>query len=405
MKAYTQKLDSVIGSDDFDRVRWKNVYSYQAETEVPQGGFISETCYNWEDETWVPTVRTEMFRDGANDHDDFYSWNENEWEIQTRVNYVYLDCNGQQLLEDVITERWNDSVWLLVKRSNYLYDNQCHPVLNMIYNGLDEEGNWVESAKYENTYNENGQLTCQLYSTIRNGVWRESMKDTLMYENGLCVSLLNRRKGNGPGGGSWRDSGKYEFEYQDGELVSETYYSGGWGWMVTELTLDSRTHYQFDAFGNEVMKTASVYNEQDWVVRDSYENSFDNTVSAASVLGLASVWETILNKGMSYVLDMEMPLYGKWLTCAISSSNLDTQFSLYCSGFEQVDEYQETGFAAFGKGGAVVVQSLHPCQITVYDLLGRVVASQSQVTESEFHLAPGLYLVDNGASVVKAVVR
>jgi hypothetical protein len=45
-----------------------------------------------------------------------------------------------------------------------------------------------------------------------------------------------------------------------------------------------------------------------------------------------------------------------------------------------------------------------PSDIVVYDLLGRVVASEKNTLQASFSLNPGIYVVANGNSTVKAVV-
>ena len=45
---YTQKLDSVVGSDDFDWSRWKKVFTYNVEDAV-----IQDDTYSWENGVWT----------------------------------------------------------------------------------------------------------------------------------------------------------------------------------------------------------------------------------------------------------------------------------------------------------------------------------------------------------------
>lgn len=392
---YTLKLDSVVGSDNFDWTRWKDCYTYQGDT-------IVEISYEWQNQTWVPTVMSET----SDDQVKGYRWTEEGWEPYTTVSYQYLDCSGQQLLESMTTTRLVDSVWEPYIKSDYEYDENCNLLFNINYNGVNASGEWRENSKYEYAYNENGQLETMLYSTIREGSWRESQKVSYTYnEQGQCTSLLTQRKGGwGPNANSWMDSYRYDFEYENGELVSELYYVAI-GWFGGEMSLDSKSEYAFDINGNEKMKTASIFNEVDWIVRDTYENTFDVSVEASSILGLAPVWSSMLGTGMGFVLDIEMPLFNKWRSCSIVSNNLDTQFELYYSGFADVEEHFETGIVVCSRQGGLVVELDQPADVTVYDLLGRVVASKSQISHGEFYLTPGLYIVGNGTSMVKAVVR
>ena len=397
---YTLKLDSVVGSDNFDWTRWKNVYTYNEEAEQPNDDKMVETNYEWRDQAWVPTYLSEINGDSTLHH----RWNDEGWEPYYREVYQYTECNGNRLVESVTREQF-DSVWMASMRYTYEYDDNCNVLLTMIYDRLDSAGEWMAGGKYEYNYDEQGGLVSSVYYSVRDGNWNATQKDTLTYdEQHQCISLLSQRKGGwGPFANQWMNDYRYDFEYEDGKLLSETYYVGGW--FGSGMSMDSKSEYQFDANGNEVMKVASIYNEVDWIVRDVYENQFDLSVDAASILGLASIWESTLNRGMGFVLGMEMPLNNKWQSCSIASANLDTEFTLYYSGFANVGEYQEAAFQVCSGAGCLTVESAEPADVTVYDLLGRRVAFQKNAIHCEFQLNAGLYLVGNGTSFVKAVVR
>lgn len=396
---FHQKLDSVIGSDNFDWTRWKNCYTYQGDT-------VTEISYEWQNQTWIPTVMSETFADQVMG----YQWTDEGWRHYTSVTYQYMECGGQRLMESMTTQLLVDSIWKDYNKSAYEYDEQCNLLLNMNYSGVDESGEWIPASRYVYDYDSVGALTSCVYSTVRDGSWRESQKKIYSYNGqGQCESVLVQTKGGwGPFANSWMDSYRYDFEYEDGALASELYYaSSGFGWFGggSEMTLDSKSEYFFDANGNEERKTASIYNEQDWVVRDVYENSFDLSVNADEVLGMTPVWQNTLGRGMGFVLGDEMPLNNKWLSCTIVSSALDTHFDLYYSGFAAVGEHQETGMRAYARQGGFVVELDQPANITVYDLMGRVVASRAQTMQCEFSMAPGLYIVGNGTAMLKVVVR
>ena len=139
-------------------------------------------------------------------------------------------------------------------------------------------------------------------------------------------------------------------------------------------------------------------------MRDTYDNAFDASVPADEVLGLATVWEATLSKGMGYVLGTQVPLASKWTSCSIASTNLDTEFRLYCSGFASVDDTPQPSFRVYATSGHLMVESPEPCDITVYDLTGRLVASRRQITQCDMSLTPGLYFVGNGTQFEKVII-
>lgn len=399
MTAYTHKLDSVIGSDDFDMTRWKNIYSYSEQGKT-------ELYFLLQNAEWQPSLLTEWVYNETQDSAYISRWNGEDWEKYERVNYQYLLIGGEKLLQEMTVEDFADTAWVGARHSVYEYDEQQHLVLNINYNGLDSEGEWKGSTKTANTYNENGLLVKKLMYSYRMGNWNESTKDTLVYDaNQHCLYMNSQRKfGFGPGGNSWRDVSRYEFDYAaDGSIASETLYSAGW--FSTEMSLDSKTEYEFDSHGNLARKTVNIFNGENWVVRDLYENRYDYTLEASAMQGMSPVWESAVGKGLGNALDPSLPLYNQWLSCSIVSTYLDTQFDLYYSGMASVEEEAPVLMKAYSCQGQLVVENESAADVVVYDLCGRVVASQAQTFKSVFHLTPGVYLVRCGDNVVKALVR
>lgn len=368
---YTQKLDSVVGSDDFDWSRWKKVFTYYVEDAV-----IQDDTYSWENGVWTLS--------GGN----VYQYSSDFKQI---LGAMALDLDDTELKRASLTE--------------YTYDDLNHLTLVMNYAAGDTS--WVENSKYVYHYNEEGLLDTLMYSTIRNGNWRESERRLYAYnESQQCVELRVQGKGGwGPSANQWRDSYRYEFEYEDGVLVSELYYVPV-GWFGSEMALDSKISYEFDAQGNLLKKTASVTNDsKDWIVRDVYENHYDLTVEASTIMGLEPFWKVMCGTGMDFASGAVMPLYNQWTSCSIVSASLDTEFTLYCSGFESVAEEQVTPMKAYADHGRLVVMNDQPADVVVYDLLGRVVASRKQVQQCEFGLNTGLYIVNSGNARVKVMVK
>ena len=410
MTSYSQKLDSVIGADNFDWTRWKNEYTYSTialedGTSCYDNRNRTEVHFVWDDQNWLPELKSEYVVDGTDEKVQFFRWNGEDWEDDSKVSYHYSMLDGDLLLCDVETEGWIDTLWGKVSLSVYEYDDQHRMIRNVFYRLQDEEGEWIPESKTECNYNAEGELVSRVSSTCRNGEWRERSIDSLSY-NGehRCTLLRSFSKGGfGPGANQWRLGSKYVFAYTDGQLESETYYSAGW--FGTEMSLQNKTGYQYDVRGNLVGKTASIFNGVDWIVRDEYENRFESTVDASLVLGFTPLWSSTLESGMGYVLDPAIPVYNQWLSCNIVSSMIDTQFALYYSGFAAVNEYPSVALNAYGAQGRLVVESAAPADVVVYDLLGRVAASCSQVLRAEFSLKPGLYFVSNGSKVLKTMVR
>ena len=396
---YTMKLDSVIGADDFDRTRWKEVYTYgdQAKTEIR---------YQWENNAWIPMLKTEWTYGDTLEEAAVHQWNGETWGDYQRIQHRYLLSGEERLLLETTTEQLKYAGWEGVSHSTFEYDSLLRPVLNVNYRGIDDDGNWMGSSKIASAYNDAGLLDNRIYQTYRNGTWRDSQKDEYVYNaEGVCTELhISVKGGWGPGANQWREAEKYEFSYaDDGRIASELYYSAGW--FSPDMALESRTDYTYDANGNLLLKTVSVFNETDWIVRDVYENTFDASVTANKVLGLDKAWETAIGEGLGSLAEVEMPLHNLWTHCVIASQYYDTEFALYCSGFEAVEEQQDITLKAYAAQGCLRIESQEPTDIMVYDLTGRMVAARSMTTTCSFDLTPGLYLVRGGNNVVKVMVR
>lgn len=371
---YTQKLDSIIGSNDFGWTTFKKVFVYDTDNAV-----IQTLNLNWEDGAWKVTGGTVS------------QYSPDFLQIQATITMVPVD---RELIRNSMT--------------TYEYDELNR--LTLVMNYMVGDTSWVENSKYEYHYNTEGLLDTCLYSTIRNGNWRESEQSIYTYnDDQQCVSLLAQRKGGwGPFANSWMDSYRYDLEYENGELVSELYYTGGGGWFGGgEMVLDSKIEYEFDANGNLLSKTASITNDgKDWIVRDVYENQYNSSIEASAILGMEAYWNMFLKSGMGYASGVPMPLKNGWKSCSIISTTLDTEFTLYCSGFAQVNEQpQEETLRAYSVDGRLVIESQRLSNLTVYDLLGRTVAQRNQVEQCEFNLTPGLYIVSDGNTRMKVIVK
>ena len=371
---YTQKLDSIIGSNDFGWTTFKKVFVYDTDNAV-----IQTLNLNWEDGAWKVTGGTVS------------QYSPDFLQIQATITMVPVD---RELIRNSMT--------------TYEYDELNR--LTLVMNYMVGDTSWVENSKYEYHYNADGLLDTCLYSTIRNGNWRESERSIYSYnDDQQCVSLLAQRKGGwGPFANNWMDSYRYDLVYENGELVSELYYTGGGGWFGGgEMVLDSKIEYEFDANGNLINKTASINNDgKEWIVRDVFENQYNTSIEASAILGMEAYWNMFLKSGMGYASGVPMPLKNGWKSCSVISSNLDTEFTLFCSGFAQVNEQpQEETFRAYSVDGRLVVENLEPADVMVYDMLGRVVASKNQTLQCEFNLTPGLYIVNNGKTRMKVIVK
>ena len=387
---FDARLDSVVGTNDFDWTKWKNIYTYNEN-----GQWATETTYEFRDNVWVPTEKGEFaYNDfGKTIQELYFKHNEGEWNQYYKVETYY---NADNQIDSIVNSNWNEGAWVGASKSEYTYLNGLVSLL-MSYRNTD--GAWTESSKYEYTYNNENQLVFRLYSTIRNGNWRESSRDTLCYENGLLSSFAEQIRSMGWGGSTWRDSYRYEYTYDNGLLSNETYYSTGMGGSA--MSLKNKSDYTYDAAGDLTCKTTSIFNETDWIVRDEYKNTFDPQHQANAMMGAEALWQNFTY--FQNVLGEKMPIHDRWLSSSIISTSADTQFDIYYSDMAGVTENQQDANITVSEN-QVTIATEKPADIVVYDVLGHMIA-QKHDDNYTIILKSGLYLVKIGNKVSKVVVK
>ena len=386
---FTARLDSVVGSDDFDWTQWKSEYTYTND-----GLWNTEIYSVLEDNQWQPSNKTEFSYDanGNLKRELHFKWDQEDWSPYYNLEN-YISATG--LIDSVITSRF-DSVWRNETRRVYTYDGEN--ITELLISRFNNE-QWENNSKYEYVYNSDGQMTSETYSTIRNGQWRLSSKDSLRYENGHCTELLIYMRTMW-GGNNWMLRGKTTFEYDGNRVVSQTNYSAGWG--GGDMSFDGKTEFHYNSNGEMVSKTTSIYNESEWIVRDEYTNRFDTEKKAVEMMGGEAYW----NLNSSYFtsdLGEALPITYRWLNAKVVSSMTDTQFTLYYSDMLDIEE-NSSDIKVYASHGVLTIESPLPTDITVFDLLGRSVAKESQKTHCTMSLKPGLYVVKTGSATVKVVM-
>ena len=347
-----------------------------------------------ENNQWQPSDKSEFSYDenGNLTGEMHFKWDNEEWIPYFNLQN-YFGATG--LTDSVITSRF-DSVWRNETRRVYTYDGEN--ITELMISRFNNE-QWENNSKYEYVYNSDGQMTSETYSTIRNGQWRLSSKDSLCYENGHCAELLIYMRSMW-GGNNWMLRGKTTFEYDGDRVISQTNYSAGWG--GGEMSFDGKTEFHYNSNGEMVSKTTSIYNESEWIVRDEYANRFDTEKKAVEMMGGEAYW----NLNSSYFtsdLGEVLPITYRWLDAKVVSSLNDTQFALYYSDMLDIEE-NNSGIKVYATNGSLTVESSIPTDIVVYDLLGRNVAKECQKTHCSISLKPGLYVVKTGNATVKVVL-
>ena len=298
---------------------------------------------------------------------------------------------------------WSNGAWEYQYLDVYEYDDQNRLIQSSEYEPGNTPGEWNLFYKTTVEYNEFGKPVRNVTSVA---FWGNNLMDyamdSLIYDEAQqCISYRLYYRSFW-GGGGWGLSEMYDNTYENGRIATTTLYDCE---NSSEPQLEDFSEFFYDEQGNLVKKTVKVFNGDEWIDRDIIENAFDQTIDASSIRGLDAFWGTMVSKGM-YNMVTSTPIFSQWLSCSMSSTSYDTRFTVYCSSLDAaVEEYQEDGFKAYTNNGTLVVENAKPADVTVYDLLGRVIANKTQEQRCSFDLRPGLYLVGNGTRVIKAVVK
>ena len=386
---FTARLDSVIGSDDFDWTQWKSEYTY-----TDDGLWNTEIYSLLENNRWMLSDKCEFSYDenGNTTRELHFKWDNEGWLPYYNMENYY---GATGLTDSIITARF-DSIWYNESRMVYTYEGEN--ITELMISRFDN-GEWKDNSKYEYAYNDDGQLTSEIYSTIRNGQWRLSSKDSLRYENGHCIERLIYMRTMW-GGNGWILRGKTTFEYDGNHISQQASYSAGWG--GGDMSFDGKTEFHYDSNGDLVSKTTSIYNESEWIVRDEYANRFDTEKKAVDMMGGKAYWDMNSDYFKSD-LGETLPITYRWLDAKVVSSMADTQFTIYYSDMQDIEE-NNSELKVYAINGTLTVESPTQTDIVVYDLLGRSLAKETHTTSCHFSLKPGLYVVKAGSATVKIVM-
>ena len=136
---FTARLDSVVGSDDFDWTQWKSEYTYTNE-----GLWNTEIYSLLENDRWMPSDKCEFSYDenGNTTRELHFKWDEENWTPYYNMEN-YFGATG--LTDSIITSRF-DSVWSNETKMVYTYEGENITELMISYFNNEE---WQENSKYE----------------------------------------------------------------------------------------------------------------------------------------------------------------------------------------------------------------------------------------------------------------
>ena len=208
-------------------------YEYLFDADGKKIGYLS---YALNDGEWTLQSKTEYTFDdnGYVTGGISYTPTDGEWVVTSKFEDAF-DANGRLIAN--VEYILSDGEWTGSSKNEYAYDDHGNPTYAAWSTGTD--GKWTIGAahKYENTYDANGLLTDMIYSYyVFGGKWVIDSKSIYNYDaNDNMICQIDYAWKNG----EWVESHKYESTYdEDGNLTryeSFVYTYNGWNSSRTEL--------------------------------------------------------------------------------------------------------------------------------------------------------------------------
>lgn len=349
---------------------WKNYNKTEYAYDI-HNNLISEVFYQWYsyDQDWWEKERTTYSYDVNNNLICVIVYNG----ATEKTEYTYNEAN--LLVLSVCTRFGSGNFWENEFKSEYEYDQNDSLVMEVHYYGdsYNYEQEWHPNSKMEYVRNNAGYITCETESRT------QSLSDDSLYYERRCL---------------------YDYDNLN-RLICTT--DLDWRSSVNDFVYDGKLVTEFDANGNVENCIYYEYEDGEWYEDEGFRNTFDLTADAAYIMGLPLIYDEVFGGMSSFEKN---PVRNKWLSCRYNyGDSEDILITLYYSDYYAVNENESSSLKVYSKDGTLIIENDVVADIQVFDMLGRIVAQQSQVTQCQFHLKPGVYVVKAENASVKAVVK
>lgn len=191
-----------------------------------------------------------------------------------KYTYTY-DNDGNMTVE--LYEEFYAGELSWAEKYLYTYDDNGY-LITEIYQDM-EEGNWVNSERYTLTYDAMGRIQSELYEEFYNDNWEQQYYAIYTWENGNIIELLEQEWD----GSSWIDIFKISASYDNDDnmlqILFSTYEDDAW--LVEEIM-----SWTYDENGNELTalmqssdETGTLQNSmREYMSYDSNNNLVDYVI-------------------------------------------------------------------------------------------------------------------------------
>ncbi len=225
-------------------------------------------------------------------------WDNGAWINSNLTSYTY----SGDLLQSIIYQGWSEGAWANLNKSVYTYDANGYTATMMyqLWNGsaweniyellftVDVQGNtteiiqqsliegqWVKSSKTVYTYQDGKVMTTTFYSWLAPD-WVSYYRITNTYSGGNLISSLGESYSNG----TWQTTGKDTYTYDASNNNTQHLFSLWINESGTWLDVH-RTTYNYDASGNDIYGLFENNYSGAWENNGRYNSTFnsDNLIS------------------------------------------------------------------------------------------------------------------------------
>jgi hypothetical protein len=197
------------------------------------------------------------------------------WVFSGKEQSTYNSDNKTTAYLSYVWDTVNSS-WNVASKEEYAYDASSGNVLSdSRFNWNAGRGDWVDSIKYETTYDANGKTLTFVEShgdTAKNA-WVAYREEAYSYDASGNMLVHASMWWDTT---IWRPSSKHEYTYDDkGRQIKDVYsnYRG----LILGLVLDSKAENSYDSAGNVVSSVGSAWDtaSRTWVLQTKYDFSYD----------------------------------------------------------------------------------------------------------------------------------
>lgn len=375
--------------------------SFRTENTYDSNGNLTLClCQAGKNETWENSNKREYSYDIHNTliSEVSYEWYDysQEWKEDERIAYSY-DINNNLICKMVYG-------YIIIDKTEYTY-NEANNLVLVVSTRFGSGNFWENMYKSEYEYDQNDSLVMELHCLgdyyLNEPCWHNNNKIDYIRNDAGYVTCKTSLRTHYVSDDSLYYESRYLYDYDShNRMISAVYLD--WSDNANDFVYRDKEICEFDDNGNILNCSFYDYEDGAWVLEGNFENTYDLTVNAANILGLSMIYNDIFAEMLSVEGN---PVRNKWLSCKINTEAEDVLLSLYYSDYYDVDENQSSSLKAYSTEGSLTVENDAVADIQVFDMLGRLVAQQNQVTQCRFNLKPGVYVVKVGNASVKAVVK